>query len=461
MKSFLLPTFFVLFVTLSFGQNRTQFSKQEILNDLQYLYTSLQDTHYNLYLYTTKTAFDQNYQSVKNSIQNDSLSLLETTNALQRVIVAANNGHTEIEFPAQSYRRYGDNGGTVFPLEIAFENGSYFVRKNWSDEQKIEVGSKILSINGRSMEAILAKIYPQVSAERLYFKHAKIEVYSFPRYYWQVFGEETEFTVEIASKNNRQTYTLNSINLIEDFEMKRKEVLNASMQLSFYRRTAYLNPGDFGGDEPAYQQFIDDAFAQIQLENVSNLIIDLRNNGGGNDSFSDYLVSYIADKPFRWTSKYEVKSSAILKKHIRASKNSNSEFSRAILSHKNGDVFEYTFKEQQPQPKDKRFKGMVFVLVNRQSHSQATVTAAQIQDYKFGVIIGEETGEYSSLCASQLKYKLPNTNIEVKVSKGFMRRINGTVSKKGVQPDVVIQDHLVDEKDEILTDVLGIIRQLN
>ncbi|PTX62980.1 peptidase S41-like protein [Kordia periserrulae] len=460
MKTIFLSLLIICTTSHSFGQSKTQFTKQQVTDDLEYLYTSLQKTHYNIHTYTTKETLDTTYQTLKNSLQKETYNLLETTSIFQRMISAVNNGHTEIDFPAQSYINYAQNGGTIFPLEIAFENGNSFVRKNWSATDEIPVGAKILSINGQSMETILAKIYPQVSAERLYFKHAKIEVYSFPRYYWQVFGQQDEFEVEIETDNRTETYTVKAIQVINDYEMKRTDVLNAQMKLEMFRQTAYLNPGNFSGDEAKYQQFMDSAFQKINSENIKNLIIDLRNNGGGNDSFSDYLVSYIADKPFRWSSKFEVKASEILKNHIRSQNNPPSDFSKAILSHENGAIFEYKFEKYQPQPLEKRFTGLVFVLVNRQSHSQATVTATQIQDYGLGMIIGEETGEYSSLCASQLIYKLPITGISVKVSKGFMTRPSGILELKGVQPDIVIKDHLLDENDEILEETLRIIAEL-
>ena len=39
------------------------------------------------------------------------------------VISKANNGHTEINFPGAAYGQYGSSGGTLFPLELAFEDG--------------------------------------------------------------------------------------------------------------------------------------------------------------------------------------------------------------------------------------------------------------------------------------------------------------------------------------------------
>ena len=97
------------------------------------------------------------------------------------------------------------------------------------------------------------------------------------------------------------------------------------------------------------------------------------------------------------------------------------------------------------------------MLVNRQSYSQSTVTAAQIQDYKFGTIAGEETGEYPSLYASIYQYTLPETGISVNVSKGYMVRVNGSTEERGVIPDIFIIDHLLDEKDEILEGILDLI----
>ena len=94
------------------------------------------------------------------------------------------------------------------------------------------------------------------------------------------------------------------------------------------------------------------------------------------------------------------------------------------------------------------------MLSNRQSHSQSAVTAAQIQDYGFGIIVGEETGDYPSLYASQFQYTLPTTGIPVKVSKGRIVRVNGSAEEEGVIPDIFIKDYLLDEKDEILEGLL-------
>jgi len=446
---------FCIATLTSFGQSKAKFSKEEVMKDLGVLRESLLEAHYDLYAYTTERKFDAAYLEAKSSITQDSLNLLEASSHFQRLISVVNNGHTEIDFPGQSYGEYAYAGGTIFPLEIAFEYSKPLVRKNWSDNDRIPIGAEILSIKGKSISEILSKIYPQISAERPYFKNAKIELYSFPRLYWQVFGRQDTFEVKIRSNEKTKVYLVKAVNLIEGFEMRRNEVLNAQMILKFYKKSAYLNPGNFAGDEQKYQRFIDSSFIEISRKNSENLIIDLRNNAGGDNAFSDYLVSYFADKSFKWNSEFTLKTSQFLKEHIRQNNDTTDTYFQQILAHKNGEIYDYEFDEYEPQPIEKRFAGKVFVLVNRQSHSQSAVAAAQIQDYNFGTIVGEETGDYPSLYASQFSYKLPNTGIPVKVSKGYIVRVNGSKKEEGVIPEIYIKDHLLDEKDEILDTLLN------
>lgn len=89
----------------------------------------------------------------------------------------------------------------------------------------------------------------------------------------------------------------------------------------------------------------------------------------------------------------------------------------------------------------------------------AAVTAALIQDYKFGEIVGEETGDVPTLYASQFSYQLPKTNITIKVPKGYIVRPSGDKRLIGVKPDITISDHLLDTSDEILSQLLDKIQQ--
>ena len=102
--------------------------------------------------------------------------------------------------------------------------------------------------------------------------------------------------------------------------------------------------------------------------NAKSLIIDLRYNPGGDNSFSEYMISYFADKPFSFTSKFSVKTSQITKewwKNIDTPE--HQELKKQILSLENGTRFDAQIPEINPHPDSIRFKGKVYVIINRYS----------------------------------------------------------------------------------------------
>jgi C-terminal processing protease CtpA/Prc len=130
-----------------------------------------------------------------------------------------------------------------------------------------------------------------------------------------------------------------------------------------------------------------------------------------------------------------------------------------ILSHKNGEVFISEIPTHKIKPESERFNGNVYVLVNRYSYSQATLTAAMVQDYGFGTIIGETTADFPSTYASNHQFELPNTHIAVNYPKAFVVRPNGDETFHGVIPDHIVKENRFSKKDETLEYTLNLIRK--
>lgn len=429
-------------------------SQASLLEDMTYLKSSLEASHFDLYGHVSKVEFDQNYEKVRSRVQKEQYSIFEACNLLQQIASKANNAHTKVQFPVFAYRNFLDAGGHVLPFEVSIENERVFIRKNWSNDQALSPGAELISINGIKIKDIFEKIYPQVAAESLYFKNALIESFSLPRYYWQVFGEQNTYEITVIQNGSLKSYDLDGARGWEDYELKREEIMQEEWALDFFKQVAYLRPGKLSGDLASFTSFIDSAFVEIKQRQSKDLIIDLRNNSGGDDPFSDYVVSYLIDRSFRWNSSFQLKSSDLLKSHVRTYSDTTSTYARAILDHNSGQNFEYDFGDHEAQTESKRFKGEVYVMVNRHSYSQSTVAAAQMQDYGLATIVGEETAEHPNLLASIFTYTLPNTQLQVTVSKGKIYRVSGVDNKKGVVPDLFFEDHLLDEDDEMLEDLL-------
>lgn len=442
--------FFLLALSLApvtFAQQ--SFSAKQIHNDLEYLRSSLEATHYDLYAFTPKEAFEANFKAVKASGRADTYSLSAATTLFQQVISIANTGHAEIDFPITSYIEYAYGGGTLFPLELAIEKGTPVISVSHAKDERLAIGSEILAINGTPISNILADIGRQLSAETTYFKAAKMELWTFPRLYWQLHGKIDSFEITLATTDGPVTVTVPAILAIDEFETVRDDPLSGDRKFELHGKTAYIKPGDFSGDESEYRSFIAQSFDALRSASSERLIIDLRNNKGGDDAFSDYLVSFFADRPFRWSSEFRLRTSDLLKEDTRA-KNLTNPYFEAILSHESGETYAFDFGDYEPQAETLRYQGEVLVLINRQSHSMAAVTAAMVQDYGFGTVMGEETGDHPTLHASQFQYVLPETGITVKVPKGYMIRPNGSEERVGVQPDIPVMVSVTDTDDRIL-----------
>ena len=122
-----------------------------------------------------------------------------------------------------------------------------------------------------------------------------------------------------------------------------------------------------------------------------------------------------------------------------------------IMSLENGSYFDLNISDTEPHSdKSKRFEGKVYVLINRYSYSNAAYVAAIIQDYQFGVIIGEETAEEVTTYVPMRTFKLPKTQITVSCPSGFAVRPSGDKTLRGVVPDQVVYENVFTDDDEIL-----------
>lgn len=454
----------------AFGQYK-KYSKDEIVNDFEYLYKNLEASHYDLYTNTSKKAYDKEYQRILESIK-DSMTSIQALRLFQPFVALDQHMHCSF-IPFSLYGEYYENNGTVFPLNVCFRNKKVYVLNNFSSDSSIVSGDEIISINGKPIKKTIDGMYRFLSGESDYLKSVWIEMITFPRSYWFVYDRSDSFSLELR-KNDGILFNAN-VNAIsaEEFEEKntmQKPLLANNRKFHFINKVAYMHPGIFSNpeakneheasDNSEFCHFIDSAFIEIKKSKSQNLIIDLRNNGGGINTFSDYMLTYIADKPFNFSSKFMVRTSKITKKYWKDVSDSSLLFLKNnILTKENGSRFENAVPYVEPRTDSLRFIGKVFVLINRYDMSQAVLTAAMVQDYKFGILVGEETADYSSLFGSVHTFKLPNTELVVQYPKAFIVRPNGDEKAKGVIPDYKVDEDIFNDNDEILEYTLDLIRK--
>jgi C-terminal processing protease CtpA/Prc len=346
-------------------------------------------------------------------------------------------------------------------------NGHVFITANYSSDTSIKTGDEILSIDGIPINIKMAEVCDFLSGEGKEIKSTLIDMVTFPRIYWWIYGNANQYRVQTKHKKENIKSTIIKSLQASDYEKlasRNKPVFSLNREFKFIGAIAYLHPGIFINNQSSgntseqqtfetneFISFIDSSFREIHKTKPQNLIIDLRGNPGGDNAFSDPMIAYFATKPFLFCSEFNVKTSNITKQFWKDVKDSSlQDIKNQILTKKDGETFKVSFQNYPPRTDSFRFKGKVFVLVDRYSYSNTVSVAAIVQDYSFGEIIGEPTTDVASSYGATHQFMLPNSQVEVSYPKAFIVRPNGNRKLEGVTPDVIAYDNIFTETDEIL-----------
>ena len=213
--------------------------------------------------------------------------------------------------------------------------------------------------------------------------------------------------------------------------------------LQFLNSTAIMKVDTFEKERDAeFAGFVEESFARIASEKATRLVVDLRGNGGGAHEVSDRLLNYL-------TSERYTPISAVRARVTEANL-------AQIPGAKPGDVVEMPFAQWvEPESSlEHRFDGAVIVLIGPATYSQAIVFSATVQDYKIGLIAGEETAGKANQTAQVQHFELPNTGFRVRAPLYVLTRSSGLKTDGGVIPDIRIPN--VEERsiEQVLSEIV-------
>ncbi|WP_343672077.1 S41 family peptidase [Chitinophaga sp.] len=448
-----------LLACLVFNKPQAKYAPQEVKADLEYLYTTLQEVHYNLYVNMPKTRYDSAYHQLYNSIK-DSMTALEVTRLFQPFLALGEVAHCNMAFPGALYfDSVIQHTNYLFPLTIEVVKGKTVVTNNFSNDQSIKAGDEI-TFDG------IDNATAMVAGESRAMRNTLVDLFTFPRIYWWRFGSQQTFNVKI----NKRPVTLKGV-LAYQLEKQLQTIkppFNTAREFRMIGDIAYLHPGIFLNNESSgntsehttfqnneFINFIDSAYLKIHAAHPKNLVIDLRGNPGGDNSFSDPMIAYFADKPFWFCQSFSIRTSAITKQFWKdVSDTSLQNLKQQILSHKDGDTFSVKFNTFQPRKDSLHFYGKVYILVDKYSYSNTVSVAAIVQDYKLGTVMGEPTADVATTYGATHEIRLPNTGLNVSYPKALIVRPNGDTRSKGVTPEVILADNPFTPQDEMLEDAI-------
>jgi len=445
-------------LTLSCAGAQETFTAQQARADLAELYEGLQRAHYDLFERTPKRVFDQRYEALRRAFDGP-VAAEDLHTELQRFVALAQHGHARINTPNPAWSAHLEAGGRLFPLDLAVHEGEVIVT-GAPETAAVRPGDRILAIDAMANPIWLERIMRNISAETPALAHSIIERFGVV-YFWIEFGDQAYYDITYERDGERRSTRIEAVDFDtwrasggrEDaFTLDGREAGMASPEI------AYLRPGPFYNlqartEEEAFDpdavaafvDFIDESFAGFIEAGAQALVLDLRDNPGGDSSFSDPMIAWFADRPFKYVSQFRLKVSpettasnqARLDARPEGQGGVSARYAELFATARNGETVLFDVPAAQPR-EGRRFEGEVYVLVNRFSYSNAVSAAALIQDYGFGVILGEPTRDMATSFGAMETFTLENSGFRVGYAKAHIIRPNGEARLHALTPDIAL-----------------------
>lgn len=438
-----------------------KYSPTELKNDLALFKNILDDAHPGFYWFTPKHQMDEYFNRAKEAIT-DSLSERAFRTGLMYLAEKIKCGHTTIRF-SKSYSEYLDTAKeAVFPITVYFWKDSAMVWNNINrNDSVIKRGLLVRSINNLSVSEIRNHLFEFLPGDG-YSVSGKLQALNngFAGMWKNVYGLRDSVQilatdsagVEINSwlypyYPKKDTALMSQRRPAEKRSKKeqkqRRKERTRSMQIDTATGTAYMQLNSFSRGF-RLKNFFNNSFGYLKKENIENLIIDLRSNGGGDAGNSVALLRYTKDSPFVLAdSLYAIQRNSKYKKYIK--QYWAYQLMMKLVTHKKKDGnyhFGYFERKVFKPHKRNHYNGNLYLLTGGNTFSAASIFAKKLKGQQNVTIIGEETGggAYGNSAWMIPQAVLPNTGIRFRLPQ-FKMIMDASLAEsgRGVMPDIEVQ----------------------
>lgn len=337
------------------------------------------------------------------------------------------DGHLAITpaAPLAHSQAFLDGGGRFFPYEVNLDaGGALRIRARLGGAPSPLAGTRIRGINGVPAEQLVAELLARCHGDTPAFR-ASLLSQRWPFLYWKVLGAPASYALQLDDGRTLDApgaaalpaYLAGDTGFARQFRFELLPGKAALLTLD-----TFIWP-----DKPRFLAFTADAFRQMRDTGVRTLLIDVRQNGGGNDDlWLDGVLPYLADKPYRWASNYR-------KKVIKG---------RDSASEKLGDVIDGEIGTWlQPRLDDPlRFTGTTYLLAGGRTYSSAILLSNVMQDFGFGKVVGAPGQARTRQSGGTQTAVLPNSGLVLGVPRLLFQRPSGAAVPLLLQPDIVLPD---------------------
>ncbi len=414
---------------------------EQLKSDVDFAYKKLQKLHPRLYWYISKEDLDYKFDSLKSSLTAPMTSG-DFYFKLSPVISSIKQGHTRLQPKIERvsfkdiFTQAENRGASLYQFDYEMFDDKLYVVKNVSGDMNIKPGTEVVSVNHFKPDDFISKYRNTFASDgynRTYTDRRLSK--GFPDFFYMNYDITDSVFCQLKYNDTIQTICLkekvtsapikDSITTgqgaIEGGAKNKSGKTKKGRGHGFFdatnskdlifsnsdSTTAILKIENFY--DGIYNRFYSNVFRQLDSLKTENLIIDLRDNPGGELGETRCLFSHLVDTSFIFIDKSEVTSetSILHAKYFKGNPLVAKVFlallypfellSRGMLASmvQKGDDNRYyiPFPESlSSSSKPNSFKGKVYVLINGGTFSASCLLASNLKGSKRAFFVGEETG---------------------------------------------------------------------
>lgn len=436
----------------------TKFPPDQLVHDFRVLRQSLEEAQPGLYRQTSRNELDRAFSETEKSLDRP-LDVFEFYRVLTPLIAAVRCGHTNLQLPDFFVKEQDSPRIKSFPALVKIIDGKVYVWRDLSDKNSGLGGEEILSINQVPAAQIVSTMLAatggdgNIQTSRI----ERIEGWNFIKKLMPLTGLQPPFELTVSdSKNGRlgqvrldglDIPTLGR-NWETWFPRDRRPPRSGDLEFIDDGSIAVMTVREFGGfvddgQSRGLEEFYQDAFRRIADKNAKSLILDLRDDNGGDDKLGVLLLRHLIGEPFthfeeiiaRKTS-FALGEGLIGTNRIRLPYNAEKRDDGLyhLIDYPNLGIL---------QPAGPTFSGRIYVLMNGGSFSTTAEVISQLHNHRRAVFIGEEDGGmYDGNNSGTIAVvTLPNTKLGLTLPLMSCRLSVGgdRDNSRGVRPDYPVE----------------------
>ncbi len=443
--------------------------RSDLISDLEVLKQELLKSHPGPFEFCDERYFDKVYEASTYVIE-ERTTLREYTLIVSNLLNTLRDSHTAIDYSQLLDIQFSDDG-YYMPLRLELGRGvdgqKLLIANDWED--KIAPGSELIAINGVNTNKLLkhAMDYACVEGDANEARRA-VAV--------SMLTICAGLKVPYNAINNVRTVDFNSGDTLEidlkgyqrkEFYKERTRRYQAEqpfpvqLTLDAQNELAILQVSTFApASSKKYKKLVTESFRKISEGNYNNLIIDLRNNGGGSSSLVEFLYSFIDSAGYNTPSNVIGRNSRLAHSRSGLMNSFIADIIMSLFFSGNEDVQSYRhfaqlpigevdtvyFKNPVRQDSKRVFKGNCYVLTNGLTASAAVDFTSAFKKRNRGALVGQQClGPLTGTWGNPSYFTLPKTGLRVTISTIRYNYDNSfRYEREGIMPDYPVERSSMD-----------------